>query len=138
MKRLHVNVHVSNVNESVSFYNALFNAQPTVSKVDYAKWMLDDPRVNFSISLTKAATGVAHLGIQAESEVELKELYSNIEKADAKMREEGHTVCCYAQSEKSWVKDPQNIEWEVFHTYGESVVNKTENAVCCDDSCCAA
>ena len=138
MKRLHVNIHVNNVNESINFYNTLFNAQPTVRKEDYAKWMLEDPRVNFAISLASNDTGVAHLGIQAENEVELMEIYSNIEKADAKMREEGHTVCCYAQSEKSWVKDPQNVEWEAFHTYGEAVVNKSEETACCDDNCCVA
>jgi predicted enzyme related to lactoylglutathione lyase len=138
MKRLHVNIHVNNVNESINFYNALFNAQPTVVKEDYAKWMLEDPRVSFAISLANSDTGVAHLGIQAENETELKEIYSNIENADAKMREEGHTVCCYAQSEKSWVKDPQNVEWEAFHTYGEAVVNKSEETACCDDTCCAA
>ncbi len=138
MKRLHVNLHVNNVEESVGFYNALFNAEPTVRKEDYAKWMLEDPRVNFSISLGGHELGVRHLGIQAENESELREIYANIEKADTKMREEGHTVCCYAQSEKSWVKDPQNVEWEAFYTYGESEVNKVESSECCDDNCCVA
>ena len=138
MKRLHVNLRVKDITESINFYNALFGSEASVTKKDYAKWMLEDPRVNFSISLGGEEFGVRHLGIQAESEAELKELYSNIEKADAQMVEEGHTVCCYAQSEKSWVKDPQSVEWEAFYTYGESEVNKVENSECCDDTCCVA
>ena len=120
MKRLHVNLLVKEIEASTSFYNALFNATPSVEKPDYAKWMLEDPKVNFSISLSNNKVGVNHLGIQVDSENELKELYSNIKNADAVMDEEGHTVCCYTQSEKSWVHDPQNVKWEAFHSYGES------------------
>lgn len=139
MKRLHVNLLVKNVEETVGFYNALFGTEPTVEKPDYAKWLLDDPSVNFSISLSKDKQGVNHLGIQAESEEELQEIYANITKADAVMEEEGHTVCCYAKSEKSWVKDPQGVEWEAFYTYGESEVNKITTPAsreCCEDTCC--
>ena len=139
MKRLHVNVLVKEVEESVKFYNALFNAQPTVIKPDYAKWMLDDPRVNFSISLSKGNVGVNHLGIQAETHEELNEIYTHIKNADAVMEEEGHTVCCYTQSEKAWVNDPQEVKWEAFHSYGDSEVNKVETPTsvkCCEDSCC--
>ena len=136
MKRLHVNLQVPDLTASVNFYNALFNASPTVLKPDYAKWLLDDPRVNFSISQGLSNPGLQHLGIQAESEAELQEIYANIEKTQALVEEEGHTVCCYAQSEKSWVKDPIGIEWEAFHTYGESEVNKLETTACCDDKCC--
>jgi len=137
MKRIHVNLHVLNLEASVNFYNALFNTEPTVQKPDYAKWLLDDPRMNFSISLRENNPGVQHLGIQAETEEELKEIYAHIENTHATAREEGHTVCCYAQSEKSWVKDPQGVEWEAFHTYGESAKNKTVETECCDDNCCA-
>jgi hypothetical protein len=101
--------------------------------------MLDDPRVNFSISLSKDKQGVNHLGIQAESEEELQAIYANITQANAVMEEEGQAICCYAQSEKYWVKDPQGIEWEAFYTYGESDVNKITTPTsreCCEDSCC--
>ncbi len=136
MKTLHVNLEVKNIEETVNFYNALFDSEPTVRKDDYAKWLLDDPRVNFAISLGGGNLGLRHLGIQAENESELKEIYDNIENTRADVKEEGHTVCCYAQSEKSWVKDPQGVEWEAFHTYGESDVNKAETTECCDDTCC--
>lgn len=138
MKRLHVNLGVKSVEASVSFYTALFNAEPTVQKPDYAKWSLTDPSVNFSISLAPDKPGVKHLGIEAGTEDELKEIYGHIGNAEnVNVREEGHTVCCYHQSEKSWIKDPQDVEWEAFYTYGTSEVNKeaSENA-CCDDNCC--
>ncbi|MEQ9425809.1 MAG: ArsI/CadI family heavy metal resistance metalloenzyme [Cyclobacteriaceae bacterium] len=141
MKTLHVNLQVKDLNQSVGFYNALFNAEPTVQKPDYAKWLIDDPRVNFSISVGGENPGLRHLGIQAETEEELKEVYANIDKTQAVVDEEGHTVCCYAQSEKSWVKDPQGVEWEAFHTYGESEVNfkkNNEEEECCDEHCCAS
>ena len=137
MKTLHVNLQVISVKDSVNFYNALFHSEPTVEKPDYAKWQLDDPRVNFSISLGGDKPGIRHLGIQAETEEELSEIYHNIEKTNSVVDEEGHTVCCYAQSEKSWVKDPQGVEWEAFYTYGESEINKSEKSECCDDSCCS-
>ncbi len=136
MKRLHVNLAVSSIEESVQFYNAMFNAEPTVLKPDYAKWISDNPSMNFSISLSKSELGLKHLGIQVESEQELQEVYSNIERAEGTIREEGDTVCCYAQSTKSWIKDPQGVEWEAFFTYGESEVNKVASEECCDDTCC--
>ena len=139
MKRLHVNLLVKEIEESVKFYEAFFNAAPSVTKPDYAKWMLEDPKVNFSLSLGQSKFGLNHLGIQADSEEELKEIYTNITKADAAMEEEGHTVCCYAQSEKTWVKDPQQVEWEAFHTYGVSEENKLGDEAdkkCCEPSCC--
>lgn len=139
MKRLHVNLLVKEIEESTSFYNALFNAKPTIAKPDYAKWMLEDPKVNFSISLSQGKVGLNHLGIQAESEEELKEVYANIKNADTEMDEEGHTVCCYTKSEKAWVNDPQNIKWEAFHSYGESDVNSInspKSSECCEPTCC--
>ena len=143
MKRLHVNLGVKNVEASVSFYNALFNANPTVQKPDYAKWSLYNPSVNFSISLSQGQIGVKHLGIEAETEQELQEVYNHIGQAEgAVVREEGHTVCCYHQSEKSWVKDPQGVEWEAFHSYGTTDVNKATvdqeaDKACCEDTCCS-
>lgn len=137
MKRLHVNLRVDSIDKSVDFYNALFSNKPSVRKPDYAKWMLEDPRVNFSISLSKISPGIEHLGIQAETSEELSVLYVAMEKAEGIVRAEGDTVCCYAKSNKSWIKDPQGIEWEVFQTYGESEVNKIADAACCDDTCCS-
>ena len=126
MKRLHVNLSVSDLKKSVGFYNALFSAEPTVLKDDYAKWMLDDPRVNFAVSTHGAQQGVDHLGIQVEDEPELQEVYTRLKSADAKVIEEGATTCCYANSEKSWIFDPDNVAWETFLTLGESPVYGTD------------
>jgi len=120
MKRLHVHVGVDDLDEAIRFYATLFAAEPTVVKPDYAKWMLEDPRVNFAISARGAEPGLRHLGIQAESETELKEVYGRLQAAGRPVLEEGKTTCCYAQSEKSWVGDPAGIAWETFYTSGES------------------
>jgi len=120
MKRLHIHVAVEDIARSVNFYSAMFAARPSVIKDDYAKWMLEDPRVNFAISTHGAKPGIDHLGIQVESESELHEVYERLQQADAPVLEEGATTCCYAQSEKSWIADPQGISWETFLTTGES------------------
>lgn len=125
MKRLHIHVAVEDLDQSVRFYSTLFGAEPTVTKSDYAKWMLEDPRVNFAISAragNEHAAGIEHLGIQVESEAELAEVYARLKQADRPVLEEGHTTCCYAKSEKSWVQDPAGVPWEVFHTYGGHAV----------------
>jgi catechol 2,3-dioxygenase-like lactoylglutathione lyase family enzyme len=122
MKRLHVHVSVANLQDSVRFYSELFSSIPTVLKPDYAKWMLDDPRMNFAISQRGADLGIEHLGIQVEDQTELHEVYGRLRRASDSVREEGHTTCCYARSEKSWIDDPQGVQWEVFHTVGDSVV----------------
>lgn len=123
MKRLHVHVAVADLDASVRFYSALFAAEPTVLKPDYAKWMLEDPRVNFAISARGgAAIGLDHLGIQAEDEAELAEVYSRLEAADTPVLEQGDVTCCYANSEKSWIIDPSGIAWEAFLTHGTSTV----------------
>ncbi len=138
MKRIHVALSVSDLQQSIDFYSALFGTAPSVTKGDYAKWLIDNPRVNFSITEREGRVGIEHLGIQAEDEAELRELYENVAGADAAVRVEGHTTCCYANSEKSWAKDPQGVEWEVFHTYGESAgFYGTEADACCESSCCA-
>ena len=139
MKRFHVMLGVKNLEESIEFYSKLFGQNPSVKKEDYAKWLVDDPMLNFSISSRAGLTpGIEHLGIQAGNEDELQSLYENIATAKATIREEGHTVCCYAQSEKSWVKDPQNVEWEIFHTYGESQTfhDEEKESECCEPTCC--
>jgi catechol 2,3-dioxygenase-like lactoylglutathione lyase family enzyme len=122
MKRLHVHVAVEDLATSVRFYATLFAAEPAVLKDDYAKWMLDDPRVNFAISARGAAPGVEHLGIQVEDEAGLAEVYERLARADAPVLEEGATACCYARSEKSWITDPAGVPWEVFRTFGDSAV----------------
>jgi catechol 2,3-dioxygenase-like lactoylglutathione lyase family enzyme len=123
MKRLHVHMAVADLDKSIRFYATLFAAEPTVVKSDYAKWMLDDPRVNFAISTHSGnAPGVDHLGIQVEDGAELQEVYGRLKQAEGPVLEEGNTTCCYAQSEKSWITDPQGISWETFHTTGESTV----------------
>jgi hypothetical protein len=105
---------------AIRFYSALFESQPTVVKPDYAKWMLDDPRVNFAISTRGREQGLDHLGIQAESQDELHEVYGRLRQAGGNIVEQGQTACCYAKSEKSWIDDPAGISWETFHTTGES------------------
>lgn len=120
MKRLHVHVAVDDIARAAKFYETMFAAPPSVLKPDYAKWMLDDPRVNFAISARGAKAGVEHLGIQVEDAGELAEVYARMEAADAPVLEEGETVCCYARSEKSWVTDPAGVAWEVFRTDGEA------------------
>lgn len=120
MKRLHVHVGVNDLDQSIKFYSALFAAEPTVTKTDYAKWMLEDPRVNFAISTRQDAGGVRHLGIQVENADELQEVYARLKRADAPTFEEGKTTCCYANSEKTWVNDPQGVAWETFLTTGEA------------------
>jgi hypothetical protein len=122
MKRFHVHVSVEDVSASIRFYSALFSAEPTVVKSDYAKWMLEDPRVNFAISKRGGEMGVRHLGIQVEDQAELREVYERLARAERPVLEEGKTTCCYAKSEKSWVEDPQGVQWETFLTTGESTV----------------
>ena len=123
MKRLHVHVGVENLDASISFYSALFSAEPTVVKADYAKWMLEDPRVNFAISSgNHAQNGIEHLGIQVENQDELAEVYGRLGAAGRPILEEGATTCCYAKSEKSWIADPDGIVWETFLTTGEATV----------------
>ena len=121
MKRLHVHVAVDDLQRSISFYSALFAAGPTVTKSDYAKWMLDDPRVNFAISTRGREPGLDHLGIQVEDANELNEVYARLREAGGNIIEQGETACCYAKSEKSWIDDPAGIAWETFLTSGESI-----------------
>ena len=120
MKRLHVHVSVEKLSDAIGFYSALFAAQPAVVKRDYAKWMLDDPRVNFAISSRGRPPGLDHLGIQVEDQTELREVYGRLDQAGRPVLDRGQTTCCYARSEKSWVDDPAGISWETFLTSGES------------------
>jgi len=123
MKRLHVHVAVEDLAQSTRFYSTLFAAEPTVIKDDYVKWMLDDPRVNFAISTrAERAPGISHLGIQAEDEAELAEVYDRLARAERPIVEAKAATCCYAKSDKQWIADPQGVPWETFLTYGESTV----------------
>lgn len=129
MKRLHVHVAVDDIEQSAKFYTNLFAAAPTILKKDYAKWMLEDPRVNFAISARGREAGLDHLGIQVENETELKEVSTRLKQADMQVLDEGATTCCYAKSEKAWVVDPQGIAWETFLTTGQATVYGDDNLV---------
>ena len=128
MKRLHVNLAVTDLDDSVRFYSALFAAQPTVLEADYARWMLDDPRVNFAISSHGNHEGLDHLGIQVETREELGEVYGRLQAAGGRVVEQGATTCCYARSEKNWIFDPQGLPWETFFTSGYSPVYGSDEA----------
>jgi len=138
MKRLHVHVSVDDLDKSIRFYSTLFAAEPTVTKSDYAKWMLEDPRVNFAISQRGDEPGVRHLGIQVDNRTELADVYSRLQRAEAPILDEGATTCCYAQSEKRWVEDPQGVQWETFlttgasTTYGEAPQRQRQGKPCCE------
>jgi len=142
MKRMHVHVAVDDRQHAIGFYSALFAAQPSVLKVDYAKWLLDDPRVNFAISARGREPGLDHLGIQVEDKAELKEVYARLHKAGGNVIEQGQTNCCYAKSEKSWIDDPAGIAWETFLTTGESTdygdgSGEREARLAHSQACCA-
>jgi len=117
------------VAQSVKFYSTMFGAEPTVLKSDYAKWMLEDPRVNFAISSNGAAPGLDHLGMQAETTEELQEIAGRLEAAETPILEQKNTVCCYARGDKAWVTDPQGIRWESFYTFGTATVYGEAGAV---------
>ncbi|MDR3508739.1 MAG: ArsI/CadI family heavy metal resistance metalloenzyme [Caulobacteraceae bacterium] len=122
MKRLHIHVAVGDISQSVSFYSIMFGAQPTVLKDDYAKWMLDDPCVNFAISSRGVAAGLDHLGIQVEEVGELSQIAGRLKDAGVGAFDEVGATCCYAQSDKTWVADPSGIRWETFRTFGDATV----------------
>ena len=115
MKRMHIHVGVENLQQAIGFYSALFGAEPIKTKDDYAKWMLEDPRLNFAVS-TRVAPGVDHLGIQADEEPEMAAMRERFRAADLSLFDEGDTACCYARSDKSWLRDPAGIAWETFRT----------------------
>ena len=137
MKRFHVHLHVDNLDQSIAFYSRLFAAEPSRVEADYAKWMLDDPRVNFAISTRGAQAGIDHLGFQVDEAGELAELKARAESADMALLDEGETTCCYARSEKHWVTDPQGIAWEHFHTLDNIPVFREAPAAPSASACCA-
>ena len=132
MKRLHVHVSVKDLLDSVRFYRTLFGAEPVVIQPDYAKWMLDDPRVNFAISMNRQPVGVNHLGLQVESDEELRGMRAQLEATDARMVEENEHSCCYAKSDKYWITDPTGIAWETFRSLSRiPVYGEAQPASCC-------
>jgi catechol 2,3-dioxygenase-like lactoylglutathione lyase family enzyme len=137
MKRFHVHLHVDDLDRSIAFYARLFAAEPVRVESDYAKWMLDDPRINFAISTRSGERGVDHLGFQVDDEAELAELKARARAADMALLDEGATTCCYARSEKHWVTDPQGVAWEHFHTLGDIPVFREGASRGGTGSCCA-
>ncbi|HEY2346395.1 MAG TPA: ArsI/CadI family heavy metal resistance metalloenzyme [Xanthomonadaceae bacterium] len=133
MNRFHVHLNVADLAASIRFYSYLFAAEPTVLKDDYAKWMLEDPRVNFAISTKGGAPGVDHLGIQAESGEDLALLGRRLDAAGGTVVPEEATVCCYARSDKLWTADPQGTRWETFHSLGEATTYHAGEAACATD-----
>ena len=141
LKRFHVHAHVDDLPASIAFYSKLFATTPVRVEDGYAKWMLDDPRINFAISTRGGAVGVDHLGIQTDDDEELAELKARAQEADLALFDEGHTSCCYARSEKHWVTDPQGIAWEHFHTLGDIPVFSETKPATIEDAqaaCCEA
>jgi lactoylglutathione lyase len=136
MKRFHVHTRVTDLAASIAFYTRLFGAEPARVEADYAKWMLDDPRINFAISARGGTPGVDHLGFQTDDAAELAELKARAEAADLALLDEGETSCCYARSDKYWVTDPQGVAWEHFHTLGDIPMFGEPRATS-DGACCA-
>lgn len=118
MKRLHIHVQVNDLAQSVQFYSTLFGASPTVSKDDYAKWMLGDPKVNFALSTTASTPGIGHIGIQTDTGEELTELNERLNASGLSTLPQEGANCCYAVSDKHWIEDPSGVKWETFHTHG--------------------
>jgi len=140
MKRFHVHAHVEDLQASVAFYSRMFGTEPTRLEGDYAKWMLDEPRINFAISTRGGKPGVDHLGIQTDTEQELAELKARAQAADMSLQDEGETSCCYARSDKYWVTDPQGIAWEQFHTLHDIPVfgvDRSAAPASAASACCA-
>ena len=140
MKRFHVNVSVADISRSTNFYNTLFGVEPTILKDDYAKWMLEDPRINFSISTGKNSKGLNHIGLQADTMEELGVIQSRLRDAETKTFDEPEAKCCYASSSKTWVHDPDDVAWETFVTHGQltyygydegSAEPESSNKLCC-------
>jgi catechol 2,3-dioxygenase-like lactoylglutathione lyase family enzyme len=145
MKRFHVHVSVDDLEQSIRFYSTLFGTDPTVIKPDYAKWMLEDPRVNFAISTGRTRIGINHLGVQTDSDEELEGLNDRLQRASVQTTAENNVTCCYARSNKYWVKDPAGVAWETFHSlgsapvYGDHTEPAAEQRACgCASACCGA
>ena len=137
MKRFHVHLHVADLSASIAFYSRLFGAEPTRTEQDYAKWMLQDPRLNFAISTRGAAPGLDHLGFQTDDAAELEALKERAANAQLPVQDEGETTCCYARSDKHWVTDPDGVAWEHFHTLQDIPVFNEKSVSAGASACCA-
>lgn len=140
MKRMHLHIAVKDLTQSITFYNSLFGAVPTVTKDDYAKWMLDDPSVNFAISTRSGKIGLDHVGIQAETEAELAEIKERLDTAEMNMVSQKGTTCCYSKSDKHWVQDPSGIAWETYNTLDSAPTFNSNSEAPTEESssaCCA-
>jgi len=137
MKRFHVHVAVEDLAASIRFYSTLFGTEPAVVKGDYAKWMLEDPRLNFAISQRGGKAGINHMGLQTDSDEELDQLNAQLQAADLATSAEKEIACCYARSNKYWVTDPTGIAWETFHTLGSVPTFNEEPAAAASEACCA-
>ena len=142
MKRFHVHVGVKDLNKGIEFYSALFGAAPSVQKDDYAKWMLEDPRINFAISTRSGKAGLDHLGLQVDSDAELSQVEAQLKQASPEVIEQKGAACCYAESDKHWVQDPAGIAWEAFHTLADVPVFGAQAAapksiIPVQSACCA-
>ena len=133
MNRFHVHLNVADLDASIRFYSELFASEPAVRKPDYAKWMLEDPRINFAISNTGRTPGIDHLGLQVDSGAELAALGERLQAAGGTLVPENATVCCYARSDKTWTEDPQGTRWETFHTFGDATTYHAGEAACATD-----
>jgi len=136
MKRFHVHVAVPDLGAGIRFYSTMFGAEPAVVKPDYAKWMLEDPRVNFAISKRGGKAGINHLGFQVDEPSELDEIHSRLRAADSAVTEEKNVSCCYAKSDKYWVTDPAGVPWESFRSLGtvpfyDGEATEGKKAACC-------
>ena len=138
MKRFHVHVAVDDLDASLRFYSTVFGTSPSVQKPDYAKWMLDDPRINFAISQRGAKAGVDHLGFQVDSDEELAALRKQVADADIAARDQQGVTCCYARSDKYWITDPQGVAWETYHTLGEAEIYGAPTKTAAAAACCVA
>lgn len=136
MKRMHLHISVDDLYKSILFYNAVFGMTPTVQKTDYAKWMLDDPLVNFAISNRGTKIGLDHIGIQTDGNDELEAIKARMEKAEMDILSQEGTTCCYAKSDKHWVQDPSGIAWETYHTL-ESALTFSDEKKISETACCA-
>lgn len=137
MKRFHIHVGVANLQKSIQFYSILFGQKPTKIKNDYAKWMLEDPKLNFAISTRADDKGVDHLGIQAETEAELSEITERLKNADLQTYDEGITTCCYSTSNKTWVEDPSGIAWEAYQNMADADIFSEQKIKSKENNCCS-
>lgn len=138
MNRFHVHLNVADLGASIRFYSSLFAAPPSVVRPDYAKWMLDDPRINFAISNTGRAPGIDHLGFQVDSGAELAALGTRLDAAGGAVVPEVGATCCYAKSDKAWTEDPQGTKWETFHTTGEATTYYAPDSSCATEAAACA